>query len=136
MSQIRNLVEKLPVISECRDARRFSERGLLVFDRELQENMTSSFAYKESDTDGERLAVLEIPERYIGNQRVYNAGMKRIKISMLSYDKSKGRISEEGERQLEAYTGLAKTNLEDNDPEELAVEAVLPLEIAVQGVWY
>ena len=133
MNKTRNLVEQLPRISECRDPERFSDRNTLVFDKEIQES--STFAYKESDVDGERLAVLEIPKKYIGNQRAYNAGMKRLKINMLSYDLFKGRLSKEGGRQLEAYINLAKSNLEVKDTGELIVESVLSLEEATRGVW-
>ena len=129
MNEVRNLIEKIPFISGCQNPERFSERNIMVFDKEMRDT-ESVFAFKESDKTENRLAVLEIPPEFVDNSRLYRTAMDRLKISMLSYDKSKGRITAEREKELDFLIYSAEsTPIQE-------VDEILPLEVAVQGVWF
>jgi len=134
MSKLRNLIEATPRLGQCIDADRFTERNTGVFDKEINEP-ESVYAHRESDGEGDRLAVLEIPTQYIGNSHGYDRAMNRVRISMLSQDKAKGRITERGQLHLDALISLVESNLEVSDPSEMAVEEILPLEVSTMGVW-
>ena len=94
MSKIRQLIGQLPFLAQCIDADRFSERNLMVFDKEI-ESPGSVFAFRETDKIQNRLAVLEIPEEFVINQDEYRYGMDRLKITMLSQDKAEGRTAKD-----------------------------------------
>ena len=131
MSKIRELIKQLPFLASCIDADRFSERNLMVFDREIEE-ANSVFDFRETDKIQNRLAVLEIPAEFVINQDVYEYGMDRLKIVMLSQDKDEGRISEDQERELKRLKSIDIIEGSEKD----AVDKILPKENAVKGVWY
>lgn len=126
---VRSLIGKIPHIAGCQDADRFAERNLMVFDLEVG-NKVSTFAYRESDATLNRLAVLEIPSEYVGDSVVYRYAMDRIKIAMLSYDKSKGRITEENQKELDGLVNIA----ENSSPVDL-VDDELDVLAATQSIW-
>jgi len=127
MSKIRQLIGQLPFLANCIDADRFSERNLMMFDREI-ENPGSVFAFRETDKIQNRLAVAEIPEEFIINQNEYKYGMDRLRIAMLSQDKAEGRINEDQELEL--------SRLKASLMVESQVDDILPMEEAVKGVWH
>jgi len=127
MSKIRQLIGQLPFLANCIDADRFSERNLMVFDKEM-EDPGSVFAFRETDKIQNRLAVLEIPEEYVINLNEYRYGMNRLKIVMLSQDKAEGRITEDQKPEL--------SRLKASLMVESQVDDILPMEEAVRGVWY
>ena len=131
MSKIRELIKQLPFIAECIDADRFSERNLMVFDREIEE-VNSVFDYRETDKIQNRLAVLEIPADFVINQDVYEYGMDQLKIAMLSQDKVEGRISKDQEKELRMLIGIDITE----SPEINAIDEILPREDAVKDIWH
>ena len=126
---VRSLIGKIPYISGCQDPDRFAERNLMIYDLEVG-NKESAFAYRESDSTLNRLAVLEIPEEYVGDPRKYRYAMDRLKIAMLTQDKRKERITPEQEAELDF---LAEIHSSGTLSEE--IEAELSVEAAVQGVW-
>ena len=128
MSNVRNLVAKMPYIAGCVDADRFATRNLLIFDTEISKE-DSIYAYRGSDTVNNRLAVLDIPDEYIVNKRVYEASKKRLRICLLSCDSKKGRITDDQEEELRQLIGDAKNNPVSE------VDEAMPLEVAVMGVW-
>ena len=130
MSKIRQLIGQLPFLAQCIDADRFSERNLMVFDKET-EDPDSVFAFRETDKFQNRLATAEIPEEFIINQNVYKYGMERLKVAMLSQDKAEGRITEDQERELKRLTSLDIVEGSEKD----AIDDILPMEEAVRGVW-
>ena len=134
MNEARNLIRRLPDLCKCRDADRFSVRNTYIFDTEF-DTQVSNFSYRETDQDGERLAVLEIPEMYIGDYNLYQAGMCRLKIQMLSGDRIKKRITATRESILKELTDYVLMGLKEKVPAELEIESVLPLEVALLGVW-
>ena len=101
----------------------------MIYDLEVG-NKESAFAYRESDSTLNRLAVLEIPEEYVGDPRKYRYAMDRLKIAMLTQDKRKERITPEQEAELDF---LAEIHSSGTLSEE--IEAELSVEAAVQGVW-
>lgn len=125
---VRSLIGKIPFIAGCKDADRFAERNLMVFDLEIG-NKVSTFSYRESDSTLNRLAVLEIPSEYIGDSRKYRHAMDRVKIAMLSHDKEKGRISTEQQNDLDGFIAVYEGSPEAGIDEELTLEE------AVLGVW-
>ena len=131
MSKIRELIKQLPFLASCIDADRFSERNLMVFDREIEE-VNSVFDYRKTDKIQNRLAVLEIPAEFVINQDVYEYGMDRLKIAMLSQDDAEGRITEDQKRELRRLTSIDIIE----SPEIDAVDKLLPVEDAIKGVWY
>ena len=127
MSKIRQLIGQLPFLAQCIDADRFSERNLMVFDKEI-EDPSSVFAFRETDKIQNRLAVIEIPEEFIINLNEYEYGMDRLQIAMLSKDKAEGRITEDQESELRRLTAVLMTASQVDD--------ILPMEEAIAGVWY
>lgn len=134
MSKLRDLIKETPRLAGCVDADRFADRNLLVFDIEINEP-ESIYAYRDTDIDQDRLAVLEIPESLINNRNGYASAMRRVRISMWSHDKSKGRLTEKQEASLDFEIRSCKYAMKDQDVDELAVEAIYPLEMAVLGIW-
>lgn len=100
MSKVRDLIEQIPYIADCETPERFSKRNTMIFDYEI-ENPDSVFAYSDSDKAGNRMAPIDIPAQYIGKPEIYALAMDRLKIAMLSYDKSKGRITTDQETELD-----------------------------------
>ena len=127
MSKIRQLIGQLPFLANCIDADRFSERNLMIFDKEIEE-VNSVFAFRESDKLHDRLAVLEIPKEFIINQDEYRYGMYRLKIAMLSQDKAEGRTTEAQELELKRLKGLSLIASQ--------VDNILPMEEAVKDIWH
>lgn len=125
---VRNLIERLPFIASCQDADRFSARNVMGFDAEIA-NPESVFAYRESDETLNRLAVLEIPSEYVGDAKLYRYGMDRIRITMLSQDKAKGRITPQRQQELD---NLISDHEASPMPE---VDDLLSLEASTRGVW-
>lgn len=134
MSKLRTLIEVLPKMAGCIDADRFSGRNVAIHDLEIAEK-DSIYAYRETDKVHNRLAVLEIPEEFIVDKEVYRAGMNRMRIAMLSYDKHKGRITVEQEQELVSLTLITEVKLEDNNSAEKSIEEVYPLEVATNSIW-
>ena len=126
MSEIRELIKQLPFLASCIDADRFSERNLMVFDREIEE-VNSVFDFRETDKFQNRLAVLEIPAEFVINLDVYQDGMDRLEIVMLSQDKAEGRITEDQEAKLSRLKGVSVTASKVDD--------ILSMEAAIKGVW-
>jgi len=126
MSKIRQLIGQLPFLAQCIDADRFSERNLMMFDKEI-EDPDSVFAFRETDKIQDRLATAEIPEEFIINQDEYKYGMDRLRIAMLSQDKAKGRITEDQESELKRLKAVLMIDSQVDD--------ILPMEEAVKGVW-
>lgn len=134
MGKVRQLIERIPYIGECTDPERFSARNLMVFDYEIDpanENVTSVFAYKESDKTKDRLAVLEIPAHHIGNREAYSEAMTRLRICMLMGDRNAGRIESHQDTELtmmiEEQGEVALYSAE--------IDEILPVEAATRGVW-
>lgn len=125
---VRSLIGKIPYMAVCQDPDRFADRNLMLFDLEVA-NPDSVFAYRKSDAKLNRLAVLEIPAEYIGDPRLYRVAMDRVKISMHSQDKDKGRISPEQQEELDKLIEDQTANDEPKVSKELTVED------AVKGVW-
>ena len=128
----RELIKMLPFLASCIDADRFAERNLMVFDKEIADP-ESVFAFRETDKIQDRLAVLEIPAEFVMNMDVYQYGMDRLKVAMLSQDKAAGRINEDQERELERLTSI---DIVAGSSEKDAVDDILSMEAAVKGVWF
>lgn len=130
----RELIKQTPGLVECVDADRFSRRNTMIFDFEV-ENPESEFAFRGEDQEGDRLATLEIPAKYIKNQKMYDAVMRRVRISMLASDKAKGRISPIQEVELDAMVKVTQSNLEAGNANEEKIESILPLDVARSDIW-
>lgn len=133
MSKIRELIKRLPHLAECTDPDRFSLRNTIVFDKELSD-LESAFAFRESDKTGRRLGVLEVHPDFVGDQRLYQHGMNLLEITVLSGDKLKGRITDEGEERRQYLIAVTKAESESVS-RMIVVDEVLPMETAVLGVW-
>lgn len=134
MSRLRDLIKETPRLAGCVDADRFADRNLLVFDKEIAEP-GSIYSYRATDIDQDRLSVLEIPDGFINNENGYACAMRRVRISMWSHDKAKGRLTERQQVALDFDISASKKDIDDGNVDELAVEAIFPLEMAVKDVW-
>lgn len=140
LSPAKRLVKELPRIAKVKQSKRFTERNLYLFEREVEddyEDKISDHSSVDLEMARSRLAVIEIPYNYVGDLVAYEFGMDMLAYNALCHRERKTKLVEAEKQQKQNLFLTLKHRSELIQTKEIReIEKIMSIKTAESSYWW